>query len=71
MAEHHRKSVNELWFEAVLFNELAYKKTEDVLDDGEYMEINGPDFELDEYVKTIVDYIHEAIPFIMKHIIQQ
>ncbi|EKD25663.1 MAG: hypothetical protein ACD_80C00006G0010 [uncultured bacterium (gcode 4)] len=69
MAEHHRDSVRGLWFEAVLFNEIAYDKTENVLDDTEYMEINGPDMDLDEYIKDIVDYIYEATPFIIKNII--
>ena len=71
MAEHHRQSVNELWFEAVLFNEIAYGKSEDVLDDTEYMQINGPDIDLEDYVITIVDYIHEAIPHIMEQIVQK
>lgn len=71
MSEHHRKSVNELWFEAVLFNEIAYEKTEDVLDDTEYMNQYWPDFELDEYVQTIVDYIHEAIPFVIENILNK
>jgi len=53
-----------------LFNEIAYNKTEDLLDDTEYMQINGPDIEIDEYVKTIIDYIHEAIPFIVKNIVK-
>ena len=70
MSEHHRKTVNGFWFEAVLFNEIAYNKTEDVLDDAEYAQQYGPDFEIDEYVKIIVDYIHEAIPFIVKNIVK-
>ena len=68
MAEHHRKSVNELWFEAVLFNEIAYNKTEDILDDAEYMQIYGPHFDMETYVYKIIDYLHEAIPFIIKNI---
>lgn len=68
MAEHHRKSVNELWFDAVLFNEIAYEKSEDVLDDIEYMNQYWPAFELDDYIKIIVDYIHDAIPLVIKNI---
>lgn len=71
MAEHHRQSVRELWFDAVLFNEIAYDKSENVLDDGEYMQINWPDFDMEEYVISIVDYIHEAIPFIVKNILKK
>ncbi|MCX6825573.1 MAG: hypothetical protein NTY80_05160 [candidate division SR1 bacterium] len=71
MSEHHRKSVNELGFEAVLFNEVAYNRTEDVLDDTEYIQINGPQLDLEEYVKNIVDYIHEGIPFIIKNILKK
>ncbi len=68
MAQHHRESVKDLGFESILFNEIAYDKTEDLLDDGEYMQINGPDLDLDSYVTTIVDYIHDAIPFVIKSI---
>lgn len=71
MAEHHRQSVRELWFDAVLFNEIAYGKSENVLDDSEYMQINWPDFDMEEYVISIVDYIHEAIPFIVKNILKK
>ena len=70
MAEHHRQSVRKLWFETVLFNEIAYNTTEDVLDDSEYMQINWPDFDLDEYFTTIIDYIHDAVPFVIKNIPQ-
>lgn len=68
MAEHHRQSVRELWFEAVLFNEIAYNKSEDVLDDTEYMNQYGPQIDLPWYCTTVIDYIHEAIPFIIEHI---
>ncbi len=71
MAEHHRQSVNALGFEAVLFNEIAYNTTEDVLDDGEYMQINWPYLDLDDYVPTIVDYIHDAIPLIISTLIKK
>ena len=71
MAEHHRESVNALWFEAVLFNEIAYNTTENVLDDGEYMQIHWPYLDLEEYVPTIVDYIHDAIPSIINSIVKK
>jgi hypothetical protein len=60
-----------LGFEAVLFNEIAYNTTEDVLDDGEYMQINWPYLDLDDYVPTIVDYIHDAIPLIISTLIKK
>lgn len=71
MAEHHRQSVRELWFESVLFNEIAYNKTEDVLDDAEYMQIHWPHFDMEAYVISIVDYINEAIPFVIKNILKK
>lgn len=71
MAEHHRQSVNELWFEAVLFNEIAYGKTENVLDDTEYANQYWPDFDLDTYIYTIVDYLHDAIPFVIGNILKK
>ena len=71
MAEHHRQSVKELWFDAVLFNEIAYNKTEDLLDDTEYMNQYGPAFDLEDYVHTIIDYIYEAVPSIIKNILKK
>ena len=71
MAEHHRQTIRELWYDAILFNEIAYGKSEDVLDDTEYMNQYGPNIELDAYAYMIVDYLHEAIPFVMKHIIKK
>ncbi len=68
MAEYHRQIVRDLWFDAVLFNEIAYGKSEDVLDDTEYMNQYGPDFDIVTYMHTIIDYIHEAVPFIINNI---
>jgi len=70
MAEHHRQTVRELWYDAVLFNEIAYGKSEDVLDDTEYMNQHGPNIELDAYAYMIVDYLHEAIPSVVKNILK-
>jgi len=68
MTEHHRQSVRALWFDAVLFNEIAYNKTKDLLDDTEYANQYGPYFDIDTYMVDIVDYIHEAIPFVIENI---
>lgn len=68
MAEHHRQTIKELWFDAVLFNEIAYEKSEDLMDDTEFMQLHGPSLNLEEYAKEIVDYIHETIPTIIKNI---
>jgi len=67
MAEHHRTVVRELWYDAVLFNELTYGKSEDLLDDTEYGEKYGYDYDLWKYVDFIVDYIHDAIPYIVQN----
>lgn len=71
MSQHHRQTIRELWFDAVLFNEIAYGKPEDVLDDTEYQNQYSSPFNLDEYVKTIVDYIHEAIPFVIENVLKK
>jgi hypothetical protein len=68
MAEHHRQIIRELWFDAVLFNEIAYNTRKNVLDDTEYMNQYWPDLDLNEYVPKIVDYIYKAIPFVIKNI---
>jgi len=36
MAERHRTVVREFGYDAVLFNEIAYNLTSDVMDDTEY-----------------------------------
>lgn len=70
MAEHHRIRVREFGFDAVLFNELAYGKSEDLMDDTEYGEKYWYDYDLWKYVDTIVDYIHDAMPYIVKNILK-
>jgi hypothetical protein len=54
-----------------LFNEIAYGKSEDVLDDGEFMQIHGPALNLEVYAKEMVDYLHEAIPSVIKNILKK
>lgn len=71
MSEHHRQSVLELWFKSVLFNEIAYGKSEDILDDTEYRLIHWLDFDMDEGIKSVIDYIYQAIPTIIKNILQK
>jgi hypothetical protein len=70
MAERHRTVVRELGYYAVLFNEIAYWTTEDVMDDTEYWEKYGYDYDLWKYVDCIVDYIHDAVPYIVQNIQQ-
>ena len=68
MSERHRTVVRELWYDAVLFNEIAYNTTSDVMDDTEYGEKYGTEYDLWKYVDCIVDYIHDAIPFIVENL---
>ena len=67
MAEHHRQAVRDLGFDAVLFNEIAYGKSEDLMDDTEYGEAVG-NFDLEPFIIHTVEYIHEAIPIIIEKI---
>ncbi len=67
MAEHHRQSIRSLWYDAVLFNEIAYGISKDVLDDTEYMQQYWSEtFDISSYVPIIVDYLHNAIPIIVR-----
>lgn len=68
MAEHHRTVVRELGYDAVLFNEIAYNKTEDLMDDTEYQEKYGIQDDLTPYIIKTVNYIHDAIPTIIENI---
>jgi len=51
---------------SILYNEIAFDKKEDILDEAEYGEINGFDFDLKDYIYSIVDYIHNSIPLVAK-----
>jgi protein-tyrosine-phosphatase len=68
MSEYHRTRVRELGFDAVLFNEISYGISKDVLDVWEYWEICGKDLDLAEYVTKIIDYIHDAMPYLVDEI---
>jgi len=68
MSEHHRTVVRALWYDAVLFNEIAYDKTEDLMDDAEYQEKYWIQNDLWPYIIKIVDYIHDGIPLIIENI---
>lgn len=71
MTEHHRSCVRELWFDAVLFNEIAYNKSEDILDDTEYVKQHWPDLWMEKYMIAVIDYIHEAIPFVIGNVLKK
>ena len=70
-SKRHQNYVKELGFDSVLFNELAYNKKEDLMDDGEYEEIHGKDYDLNEYIDMIVDYIDDAMPIIFKNLLNK
>ena len=69
MAKHHQEYIKiNFRKKSFLFNEIAYNKEEDVVDDEEYARVHGWDFDLKEYINKIVDYIHDAIPEIYKNL---
>ena len=68
MSECHRAVVRELGYDAVLFNEITYNKTEDLMDDTEFGNKYGRDYDIGKYAEAIVDYIHDAMPSVIKNI---
>jgi CYTH domain-containing protein len=66
MAKHHQEAIKAIWYESVLFNFVAYSKKEDVLDEAEYEEKYGSYGDLETYVNSIVEYIHDAMPKMIK-----
>jgi protein-tyrosine-phosphatase len=68
MAKHHQDFIEKMWYKSVLFNFVVYGKDEDVLDEWEYEQIHWPIKDLGKYVDKIVDYIHDAIPVLIKRI---
>ncbi|MFZ2151147.1 MAG: hypothetical protein WAZ12_05170 [Candidatus Absconditicoccaceae bacterium] len=65
MAKHHQEVIKSLGYESILFNFVAYSKKEDVLDEAEYEEKHGSYGDLETYVNSIVDYIHDAMPSVI------
>ena len=70
MSQVHIDFVKDLWYQWILFNEIAYWKNEDLMDDGEFREKNV-NVDLDTFCPQTIDYIHDAIPFIIKNIRKQ
>ncbi len=66
MAKHHKETIKSFWYESVLFNFIAYGKNIDVMDDTEYWNKYWFDYNLEKYVNEIVDYIHDAMPNVIK-----
>lgn len=68
MTTWHQEYVKKLGFDSVLFNEIAYNKKENLLDEAEYGEKYGWDYDLKEYIYKTIDYIHDAIPLILNNL---
>ncbi len=68
MTKVHQDFIKELGFDSLLFNEVAYGKKEDLLDEHEFGLIHGFDFEIKDYIIETIDYINKAIPFIIKNL---
>jgi len=66
MAKHHLNVVKSFWYCWVLFNFVAYGKKKDVMDDTEYQEKYWSLYNLETYVKKIVDYIYETMPNVIQ-----
>ncbi len=68
MAEAHRRFISEHFGrESVLFNELAYGRKEDVLDDVEFGERYGFAYDLKAFIYHLVDHLHEGMPPLVAH----
>ena len=67
MTKSHRDSIRDLGFDSILYNELAYNKKEDILDDAEYEQKYGP-INLGEYIIEVIDYINTVTPLIVKNL---
>lgn len=68
MAKHHKKAVEALGFKAVLFKELSEGRSEDLLDEFEFGQLNGFDFDTDDYIRHMIDYIHDMMPKVVENI---
>jgi protein-tyrosine-phosphatase len=68
MADHHQDAVEALGFKSVLFKELSEGKKENLLDDDEYGRVHGYDFDVIQYVRDTIDYIHEMMPKVLEEI---
>lgn len=71
MGNNHKKIIEELWFHCKLFNELAYNKMKDVSDIEEFLAPGYTEQQKSDYIIKTIDYIHDAIPYLIEHIIQK
>jgi len=69
MANHHKECVDALVpGKSILFNDLAYHIKKDVLDDDEYAYEHGHDFDLEQFCRDTVTYLHDAMPMMYQNL---
>lgn len=71
MWKNHKEVVNDLWFDCVLFNEIAYDKSTDVSDIEEFLAPWYNEKQKSDYIIKCIDYIHDAIPYVAEKIIKR
>lgn len=70
MGNNHKKIVEDLWFDCMLFNEVAFDTSTDVPDIEEFLAPWYTEQQKSDYIIKTVDYIHNAIPLLIEHIIK-
>lgn len=69
MGNNHKKIVEDLWFDCMLFNEVAFDISTDVADIEEFLAPWFTEQQKSDYIIKTVDYIHNAIPLLIEHVI--
>lgn len=71
MGNNHREVVENMGFDCMLFNEIAFDTSTDVPDIEEFLAPGYTEQQKSDYIIKTIDYLHNAIPLLIEHIIQK
>lgn len=71
MGNNHRKIVEDMGFDCMLFNEIAFDTSTDVPDIEEFLAPGYTEQQKSDYIIKTIDYIHNAVPTLIEHIVQK
>ncbi|AHB41402.1 TPA: low molecular weight phosphatase family protein [Patescibacteria group bacterium] len=71
MGNNHREVIEDMGFDCLLFNEIAFDISTDVPDIEEFLAPGYTEQQKSDYIIKTINYIHNAIPHLIDHIIQK
>lgn len=71
MGNNHKQIIENMGFDCILFNKLAYNKDTDVPDIEEFLTPWYTEEQKSDYIIKVIDYLHNAIPLLAEHVIKK